>query len=81
MATHSSALASKIPWTGEHGGLQSTGSQSWTQRSNFTFSFQWLGLGASTARGLGSIPGWGTKFLKPHGMAKKKKIDVIKIVF
>ena len=27
MATHSSALAWKIPWTEEHGGLQSTGSQ------------------------------------------------------
>ena len=27
MATHSSTLAWKSPWTGEHGGLQSTGSQ------------------------------------------------------
>jgi len=27
MATHSSTLAWKIPWTEEHGGLQSTGSQ------------------------------------------------------
>ena len=27
MATHSSILAWKIPWTEEHGGLQSTGSQ------------------------------------------------------
>ena len=27
MATHSSILAQKIPWTGEPGGLQSTGSQ------------------------------------------------------
>ena len=27
MATHSSILAWKIPWTGEPGGLQSTGSQ------------------------------------------------------
>ena len=27
MATHSSTLACKIPWTEEHGGLQSTGSQ------------------------------------------------------
>ena len=27
MATHSSILAWRIPWTGEHGGLQSTGLQ------------------------------------------------------
>ena len=27
MATHSSILAWEIPWTGEPGGLQSTGSQ------------------------------------------------------
>ena len=31
MATHSSLLAWKIPWTEEPGGLQSMGSQSWTQ--------------------------------------------------
>ena len=30
MATHSSILAWKIPWTEEPGGLQSTGSQSQT---------------------------------------------------
>ena len=29
MATHSSILAWKIPWTEETGGLQSVGSQSW----------------------------------------------------
>ena len=35
MATHSSILAWEIPWTEEHGGLQSMGSQkSWTQLSN-----------------------------------------------
>ena len=33
MATHSTILAWKIPWTEETGGLQSTGSQSWTQLS------------------------------------------------
>ena len=31
MATHSSILVWKIPWTEETGGLQSMGSQSWTQ--------------------------------------------------
>ena len=30
MATHSSILAWRIPWTGEPGGLQSIGSQSQT---------------------------------------------------
>ena len=36
MATHSSILAWRIPWTEETGGLQSTGSQSQTELSNFT---------------------------------------------
>ena len=36
MATHSSVLAWKIPWTEEPGRLQSTGSQSWTQLSDFS---------------------------------------------
>ena len=31
MATHASILAWRIPWTEEPGGLQSMGSQSWTQ--------------------------------------------------
>ena len=30
MATHSSVLAWRIPWTEEPAGLQSMGSQSWT---------------------------------------------------
>ena len=36
MATHSSTLAWKIPWTEEPGRLQSMGSQSQTRLSNFT---------------------------------------------
>ena len=43
MATHSSTLAWKIPWTEEPGGLQSTGLQSighnWTTSLSFFFSF------------------------------------------
>ena len=35
MATHSSILAQKTPWTEEPGGLQSIGSQSWTRLSNY----------------------------------------------
>ena len=34
MATHSSIHAWRNPWTEEPGGLQSMGSQSWTQLSN-----------------------------------------------
>ena len=33
MATHSSILAWRIPWTGEPGGLQSMGLQNWPQLS------------------------------------------------
>ena len=39
MATHSSILAWRIPWTEEPGGLQSTGSQSQTGLSDFPFTF------------------------------------------
>ena len=35
-AAHSSILAWRIPWTEEPGGLQSMGSQSRTQLSDFT---------------------------------------------
>ena len=38
MATHSSTLAWKIPWMEEPGGLQSMGSPSQTQMSDFTFT-------------------------------------------
>ena len=40
MATHSSTLAWKIPWTEEPGGLQSMRSLSRTRLSDFTFTFQ-----------------------------------------
>ena len=39
MATYSSILAWRIPWTEEPGGLQSMGSQSWTQRSEQAHSW------------------------------------------
>ena len=41
MATHSSILAWRIPWTEEPGGLQSMGSQRATNIFTFTF---WVGL-------------------------------------
>ena len=40
MATHSSTLAWKLPWTEEPGRLQSMGSQSRTQLSDFHFQVQ-----------------------------------------
>ena len=39
MATYSSILAWKAPWTEKPGSLQSMGSQSWTRLSNFTSTF------------------------------------------
>ena len=44
MAPHSSALAWKIPWTEEPGRLQSMGSLSRTQLSDFTFTFHFHAL-------------------------------------
>ena len=44
MAPHSSTLAWKIPWMEEPGRLQSMGSLSWTQLSNFTFTFHFHAL-------------------------------------
>ena len=44
MPTHSSILAWRIPWTEEPGGLQSMESQSWTQLSDFTFTFHFHAL-------------------------------------
>ena len=42
MTTHSSILAWRIPWAEEPGGLQSTGSQSRTRLSDFTFTLQYF---------------------------------------
>ena len=44
MAPHSNTLAWKIPWTEEPGALQSMGSLSRTQLSNFTFTFHFPAL-------------------------------------
>ena len=43
MATHSSILAWRIPWTEESGGLQSTGSQSQTRLSDSAQHRGWWG--------------------------------------
>ena len=44
MATHSTVLAWRIPWTEGPGGLQATGSQSQTRLSEFTFPFHFHAL-------------------------------------
>ena len=63
MATHSSILVWRIPWTEEPGGLQSTKSQTRLTLSLSTLSLvvQWLRLpSASTAGSVVSIPGGAT---------------------
>ena len=49
MATHSSTLAWKIPWTEEPGRLQSMASLHRTQLSDFTFTFHFHAWGKETA--------------------------------
>ena len=49
MATHSSTLAWKIPWTEEPGRLQLMGSLSRTRLSDFTFTFDFHALEKETA--------------------------------
>ena len=44
MATHSSTLAWKIPWTEETGRLQPMGSLGRTRLSDFTFTFDFHAL-------------------------------------
>ena len=44
MASHSSTLTWKIPWTEEPGRLQSMGAKSWTRLSDFTFTFHFHAL-------------------------------------
>ena len=63
MAPHSSTLAWKIPWTEEPGRLQSMGSQSRTQLSDFTFTFHFHALEKEMANHssvlVSKIPGTG----------------------
>ena len=72
MATHSSTVAWKIPWTEEPGRLQSMGSQSWTRLSDFTFTFHFHALEKEMATHSSvlawRIPGTG----KPGGVAQSR---------
>lgn len=42
-----------------------------------SLAIQWLRLHASTPRGAGSIPGWGTKIPHASGLKKRNKIWVL----
>ena len=59
MAPHSGILAWKIPWMEGPGGLQSTGLlRSWTQLSDFTFTFHFHALEKEMATH-SSVLAWG----------------------
>ena len=55
MATHSSILAWRIPWSEEPGGLQSTGSQSRTQLSDLATAAADLGMTGAKITTLQSV--------------------------
>ena len=57
MAPHSSTVAWKIPWMEEPGRLQSMGSLSQTQLSDFTFTFHFHALEKEMAT-LSSVLAW-----------------------
>ena len=58
MAPHSSTPAWKIPWTEEPGGMQFIGVvKSWTQLSDFTFTFHFHALEKEMATH-SSVPAW-----------------------
>ena len=57
MATHSSTLAWKIPWTEEPGRLQSMGSLSRTRLSDFTFTFHFRAVEKEMATHSSVLPG------------------------
>ena len=52
MATHSSTVAWKIPWTEEPGRLQSMGSQSRIRLSDFTVTFTLMKISTKVSVGL-----------------------------
>ena len=67
MATHSSILAWRLPWTEEPGGLQSTGSQSQTRLSDFTFTLPMaVGVSFHTDSGLGQVTYFGQWSISRH---------------
>ena len=73
MATHSSTLAWKIPWTEEPDGLQVHGvAKSRTQLSDFTFNFHFHALEEEMATHSSFLPGesqgwWSLVDCRPWG--------------
>ena len=70
MATHSSALAWRIPWTEEPGGLQSVGSLSQTRLSDFTFFH--FGLGTVDM----ALPGRSSVWWAGQGETRPAKVSL-----
>ena len=74
MALHSSTLAWKIPWMEEPGRLQSMGSQSRTQLSDFPFTFHFHALEKEMATHSSvlawRIPGTGAWWAAVYGVAQ-----------
>ena len=68
MATHSSTLAWKIPWTEEPGRLQSMGSQRVGQLSDFTFTFQFHALEKEMATHSSVLAGRISGTVEPGGL-------------
>ena len=62
MATHSSVLAWRIPWTGEPGRLQSMGSieSDTTELLHFHFSLSCIGEGNGNPIQFSCLEGWGS---------------------
>ena len=61
MATHSSILVWKIPWTVAYQVAKSR-----TRLSDFTFTFQWLALCTPNVGNLDLIPGQGARYHMPQ---------------
>ena len=76
MAPYSSTFAWKIPWMEEPGGLQSMGSLSWTQLSDFTFTFHFHALEKEMATHSSvlawRIPGGGAWWASVYGVAQSR---------
>ena len=75
MATHSSILAWRIPWTEEPGGLQSMESQRVGLLHPWDFSGKSTGVGCHSLPGSGSILGQGTKMFLQAAPQPKKLIN------
>ena len=77
MATHSSTLAWKIPWTEEPGGARDHGvTKSWTRLSDFTFTFHFHALEKEMATHSSvlawRIPGMGAWWAAVYGVAQSR---------